>query len=361
MRLSVLMHQHEYDKVLSETAFAVSRNSKETDPDTLRYQGVASFYKQNYYHSKMCFEMLAESKGVKANDFLYLAFMQARQNEKEKAISSWCRCLELNKHNKLAGKALNYIRAKGRDLNLAEDPFFDTTVPPPPMFIKYKPIVITIVLLAILLALTPVYIWTFNTIYKNINAHRKLVTRTELDKVQLDDFNPNLISAPKDPEIRYSYNENEIKAKFNRAKQLITENKPVQAQITINEIRLSNASPQTKMKSEILSETFIDVPDYGAFKNEITFEDFVKDKPLYEHVYIMWEGHVTNYSNYNGKITFDLIIGDDETGTTDGIIPVVFRKAVLIENKDKVLAFGKIAYNEDKQIYYIDGIQAIRR
>ena len=127
------MHQHEYDKVLAETAFTVSRNSTVTDPDTLRYQGVASFYKQNYYHSKMCFEMLTESNGVKADDFLYLAFMQARQNEKEKAISSWCRCLELNKHNKYAGNALNYIRSKGRELNLAEDPFFDSAVPPPPI------------------------------------------------------------------------------------------------------------------------------------------------------------------------------------------------------------------------------------
>lgn len=359
-RLSVLMHKHEYDKVLAETAFTVSRNSKDTDPDTLRYQGVASFYKQNYYHSKMCFEMLTESKGVHADDFLYLAFMQARQNEKEKAISSWCQCLEMNKHNKLAGIALNYIRSKGRDLNLAEDPFFDTTVPPPPMFIDYKHIIVFTIITLIFIALIPPTVMLTRSLSDKINS-QKLISRTELDKVQLDDFNPNLISSAKDPEIRYSYNENEIKTKFNRAKQLIMDNKPVQAQIMINEVMLSNASPQTKMKFEILGETFITPPDYGTFKNEITFEEFVKDKPRYNDIYILWEGQVTNHSNYNGRIAFDLIIGDEESGTTDGIIPIIFRKAVLIDNKDKVIVFGKIAVNDDEKKYYIDGIQAIRR
>ena len=145
------MHQHKYDKVLASTAFTVTKNAKNVDPDILRYQGISSFYKNNLYHSKMCFELLSESSGVKSNDFVYLAFMHARQNEKEKAISAWCKSLENNKNNKYASKALNYIRNKGKEINLMEDSAIEDFIPKEPALIPYKKILLscTIILICI--------------------------------------------------------------------------------------------------------------------------------------------------------------------------------------------------------------------
>ena len=133
---------------------------------------------------------------------------------------------------------------------------------------------------------------------------------------------------------------------------MILDQKVVSAQININQMKLSNASPQVKGKVTIL-ETFIDEPDYGSFKNEVTFNDFIKEKELYGNIYIFWDGRITNKSLYKDKIAFDFIIGNEATGTIDAIIPVVFSKAIVIENKEKIRLFGKIKFEESK--IFIDG------
>ena len=131
---------------------------------------------------------------------------------------------------------------------------------------------------------------------------------------------------------------------------MILDKKPIQAQITINQIGLSNASTPVKGKVKIL-ETFIDEPDYGSFKNEVTFQDFIKDKELYNNVYVFWDGRVTNKALYKDKITFDFIIGDEKSGTIDAIIPVVFEKATTVENRDLIKLFGRITFYDKKVVF----------
>ncbi|HOV13668.1 MAG TPA: hypothetical protein PK771_05240 [Spirochaetota bacterium] len=349
--LFLLYHQRKYDTILKLTAFKISKNIDKINTLDLRYQGLSSFYKDNFYHSKMCFEILIEKKTATSLDCDYLAYIYSRQNDREKAIATWCKALEVNKNDTIAKKALEYIRINAKEINFSEDDFFEKLLPKEPFLIPFnfitKLLIVSVVVLTLGFSAFFAYKNYFYRFFKN-----DLKSITELNNIYLPDYNPNLLEKPKEDGLKYSYSEKEIKEKFEYIKKLILDQKAVQAQININQMRLSNASSPVKGKVTIL-ESFIDEPDYGSFKNEVIFKDFIKEKEIYDNIYIFWNGRVTNKALYKEKITFDFIIGDETTGTIDAIIPVIFNKAIIIENKDKIKLFGKIKL-EDKKVI-IDG------
>ena len=95
------------------------------------------------------------------------------------------------------------------------------------------------------------------------------------------------------------------------------------------------------------------------------FSDLLSEKEsngnfslLYQNVYITWNGRVVNLLNTKDKITFDFIIGDEDKGIVEAVIPVIFKKAVIVNNNDKVKVFGKIKIT--KQYIHIDGRYIIK-
>ncbi|HNZ27752.1 MAG TPA: hypothetical protein PLG34_07635 [Spirochaetota bacterium] len=354
--LSYLLHQRDYDKILSKTAFKIGGNIDKIDPEILRFQGVSSFYKKNYYHSKMCYEILQEKKRANSKDLNYLAYMYARHNEKEKALLTWCKALDIDGSNKIAKKSLDYLKEKGRDINLSEDEYFEKILPGEPFYIPVRKIIVLIVLILVIGLAGYFSVIGGKYLYK-IYKSKNIDKRTELEKIFLQDFNPQILESPKNELNKYSYSEKEIKDKFDRIKNRILEDDAVSAQININQIKMSNASPAVKMKMDILQD-FINEPDYALFKNVVAYNDFIKEPNLYENVYIIWSGRVINKSIYKDRIAFDIVIGDETTGTIDAIIPAVFDKAVIIENNENIHLFGKIKF-EDKKIY-IEGKYVIR-
>ncbi|MBP7553804.1 MAG: hypothetical protein KA885_10295 [Spirochaetes bacterium] len=354
--LSYLLHQRNYDKILSKTAFKIGGNIDKIDPEILRFQGISSFYKTNYYHSKMCYEILQEKSCANDTDLNYLAYMYARHNEKEKALLAWCKVLEIDRNNKIAKKSLDYLKEKGREINLSEDEYFEKILPGQPFYIPVKKIIFVIILISVLALAGYLSVIASKYLYK-IYKSRNIDKRTELEKIFLHDFNPQILESPKNELNKYSYTEKEIKDKFEKIKTKILENDAVSAQLNINQIKLSNASPSVKMKMDILQD-FINEPDYALFKNVVAYKDFVKEPKLYENVYIVWAGRIINKSIYKNKITFDIVIGDETSGTIDAIIPAVFDKALIIENNENIQLFGKIKF-EDKKTY-IEGKYVIR-
>ena len=73
---------------------------------------------------------------------------------------------------------------------------------------------------------------------RNIIIQNKLNSRKEINKVFLPDYNPNLLEDEKDNSIKYSYNEKEIKRKFDTIKHNIINDKVVLAQTEINQIKM---------------------------------------------------------------------------------------------------------------------------
>jgi len=354
--LFILYHSKNYKKVLSLTAFDELDKNIKINSQQLRYQAYSSNYTKNYRHAKMCLELLEEYHKMNDKDYNLLACLHARHNDKDKAISYWCMALEKNKYNKRAKKALDYIREKGREINLIEDDFFDNIFPKQPFYfpLKYLFVIFLFIIIAALLSFGAYFGYNY---YKN---NLKYISNEKYDKIndiKLPDYNPNLLDSPKEKNKKYSYNENEIKAKYNKIRKYILNNDAVNAQIEINQIKLSNASLAVKNKISIF-ENFIDEPDPVKFKNLISYDDFIKEKILYNNVYILWEGRIVNLSINEERIKFDLVIGNNDAGTIKGIIPVIFKKYIKLQNNEIVKIFGIINVNKD--LHYIEGKYCIK-
>lgn len=349
----ILYHQRQYNKVLKLTNFTEKNLPKNMVP--IRYQAYTSFYTKNYRHSEYCFDILKENNKLLSKDHNYIAFMHARHNEKDKAISEWCLALEKDNSNKNAKYALDYIRSKAKEINLMEDEYFDNVMPKEPSIMPIKTISIFILgsMLIVVLAFSTLFL--VNKIRDRISQKNSI--RKELSQIYLPDYNPNLLNTPKENNIKYSYTEKDIKKKFENIKTLIMNDNVVQAQKQINEIRLSNASNAVKMKMDIL-ETFIYEPDYAIFKNVIGYEEFLEKIDVYNNIYINWQGRVVNLEIEEDRIIFDLIIGNEEMGVIKGIIPVIFKKAVIINNNDILNIFGNIRIYEKEP--YIEGKYIIK-
>jgi len=342
LRLFFVFHSRDYKKLLYLTSLEKYARINDSKVKDLKYQGYASFYTKNYRHSQMCFEILHEKKKCSSKDYNYLAYIYARHNDKDKAIQSWCMSLEKNKFNGIAKKALDYIRDLGREVNLMSDDYFEKLIPKEPYLLPIK-LILKIILSLIILSLICLagyygYI-KINEIVKVNFAKEK-----PLNNIFLPDFNTNILEKPKENNVKYSYNEREIKSKFEKIKIDIINKNIVDAQIGINQIKLSNASKEVKFKTEML-ESFIDEPDYAQFKNKISLEDYLKDQAVFNKIYITWAGRIVNLNIEKDKITFNLIIGDEKAGLIKGVIPVIFKKAIIVKNNDTVKVFGRILFD----------------
>lgn len=354
LHLFILFHQRKYRTILEITSDY--KNDKKINRVNIRYQALSSFYLKNFHHSKICLETIKDNFQLSKIESNILAYLYARRNEKEKAITTWCTTLEKKSSNKTAQRALDYIRNKGRDLNLMDDEYFDSIKPAEPFLLPVTKILKTFLLVLLVLALIPGGYYVFITLKtKSFFSSKKLADK--LDKVTLPDYNPNLLKSEKDGVKEFSFNEKELKTKFEKVKKKILSDDPVNAQILINQIKMSNASPEVKFKIEIL-EDFIEEPDYALFKNKIFFSDFIKAKNTYKNIYVKWHGRVVNLHKSKEAITFDFVLGDEEKGINEGIINVIFNKYVNVQYNEKLAVFGKI--KSDNDIFFVEGIYVIK-
>ena len=363
IKLFFLYHQRKYKKVLGLTIFDETKKGEDIKTFNLKYQSYASFFTKNYHHSQVCLELLKEKNQLNYFDNNLLAYIYARHNKIDKAITEWCSAQEKNKKDKVSKRALEYLRKQDDSVNLRDDDFFETVIPREPFLIPIFSILSVIIFLILFIFLLfGGYYFIKNKKY--LFNFKKIKTRNEINNIYLPDYNPNLLEKPKLENEKYSYNEKEIKSKFERIKKLILKNNAVDAQIEINQMKMSNASASVKLKVEML-EDYIDEPDYALFENKINFRDLLSEKDtdgnflqLYQNVYILWEGRVVNHSVEKDKITFDFIIGDEEKGIVEAVIPVIFKKAIIVNNNDKIKVFGKLNIFKDK--IFIDGKYIIK-
>lgn len=349
--IKYLLHKRAYSKIISFTNFDFS--DKDVDRDKIHYQAYVSYFQKNFFHSQKCLEILQERNIINSEESCLLAFLYARHNEKENAILMWCSSLELNKNNSLSSKALDYIKDQGRDLNLFEDDFFHKPVIREPLRIPYR--IITLVVLILVMVSGIYYFWNDLINLYDISRHPDY---NNIEQIVIKDYDPSILDSPKKTKQPFSYSEDEIKQIFNRIKRLIISEDYDQAQVEINRIYLSNASLNVRVKTEIL-ETYLIKPDYAVFENVFTLDDVTVNPALYHNVFIKWKGRVVNKKVFDDHLTFDLVVGDIDKGEVSALIPVLFKRAVIIDNNDILEIFGRID-SIDREDFIILGENIIR-
>lgn len=353
LKIFYWFHTHEYDKVLKFTGCDLLDPKEKTDK--VKYQALSSFYLKNYYHSRKCYELLVKNQKANADDYTKIAYIYARHNEKENAIISWCKALELNKGQKVAKMALDHIKKKGREVSLIEDKYFEDISIKEPLLIPFKLIFRCFLILVFLI------FFSFFFVSKGPELYRKFKTRqyrSDISKVLIDDYNPNVLNEYPEEGKEYSYTENEVRKNFELVKGKILAGDVNAAIVLINKLRLSNASLNVKAKLEIL-EGFMEEPDYYSFENTFSYLDIKEEPKIYDNVYVKWHGKIVNRVINKNKIAFNLLLGNEKEGYIEGVVPVVFQKAVIAENGTFALVFGRIRIKEENKLE-LEGLYLIR-
>jgi tetratricopeptide (TPR) repeat protein len=142
---------------------------------------------------------------------------------------------------------------------------------------------------------------------------------------------------------RYILTRNEALNAYDRALSLFTVYRDEAAKISLNRILESNASDGLKNKARLLF-SFMEIPGFDNFREEdnVPYEEVLKDPALYRDTHVIWRGMATNVSIEENTTAFDFLVGYDTRKTLEGIVPVAFDRALVINPDRPLEVLGRI-------------------
>jgi tetratricopeptide (TPR) repeat protein len=142
---------------------------------------------------------------------------------------------------------------------------------------------------------------------------------------------------------RYILTRSQVLETYDRALALFTEYRDETAKTHLNRILESNASPGVKNKSRILL-SYMDVPGFDTFlrKDNFSYAEVIQDPFLYRDCHVIWRGMATNVDTLQNLTAFDFLVGYDTRKTLEGIVPVVFDKAVALNSERPLEILGRV-------------------
>lgn len=281
---------------------------------------------------------------------LSLAVVYLKKTEKENALRTWLKVLEIAPKNKQAQKGLNLLRKAPEPEDIIA--FCNSSRINALLAYKKKKILpkvlffITSIVFAAGIAGMILY---FSPDFMN-KGIRPGTERYILPENQgLLDYSRTY---------RYTYSEKEIRRIFNKAKSFFNTYKDNRAIVEINRLLHSNAAMDVKSMVYTLRDHMY-TPDFSTFSKGDSFSyTTVFDEPfLYETCFILWEGRVGGVQFTDTAITFDFWVGN--TNEFFGVVPVVLYFGENVSNGQTLEVLGKVKLDQDGKVI-IEGI-AIRR
>ncbi|MDR1288527.1 MAG: tetratricopeptide repeat protein [Treponema sp.] len=145
---------------------------------------------------------------------------------------------------------------------------------------------------------------------------------------------------------------------YERALSLFTEYRDEAAKVNVNRILESNAAPSVKNKARILL-SYMEVPGFDTFvrKDNIPYSAAAEDPLLYRDCHVIWNGMATNVEVLPGLTAFDFLVGYDTRKSMEGIVSVVFDRAVSINPQKPLEVLGRIVPGSgDGMAFRLEGV-----
>ena len=142
---------------------------------------------------------------------------------------------------------------------------------------------------------------------------------------------------------RYVLTKREALDVYDKAIDLFRSWRDEAAKINLNRILESNASEGLKNKSRLLLG-YMEIPGFDSFNrgDNVSYSDVAREIILYRDVHVIWRGMATNVETSENATTFDFLVGYDTRKTLEGIVPVVFERAVSINPERPLEVLGRI-------------------
>ena len=140
---------------------------------------------------------------------------------------------------------------------------------------------------------------------------------------------------------RFILSENEIKAGVADIRSAFREYRDNRARIVLNKLMQSNASEVTKTQLRGLSTHFKE-PGFTNFRDNYDYGSVLTDPRLHAGVYVMWRGRIANLVKAEQSISFNFLLGYDNSKVVSGTVPVTMGFAANIHDGDPIELIGQV-------------------
>jgi tetratricopeptide (TPR) repeat protein len=316
-----------------------------------RYSGSFSYY---YIFAVVClnsgdfgraltyFRLAREIKMRDPNVMLGLAVLYMRRGETGKAVDFYLDVKELDPKNKIANRGLSIIR-KYSDadsfsswLDMKKLPDLYPPIPSPAFELKRFVIPCAIAIAAFILIYS---VLVKINILPNLLVNRDNRRATEFILTREERNDPVQIGGS----YRYILTRNNALDVYDKALALFTAYRDEAAKVNLNRILESNASDLIKNKSRLLI-SYMEVPGFDNFNrsDNASFSDVAREPALYRDVHVIWRGMATNIEIRDEFTGFDFLVGYDTRRSLEGIVHVVFDKALSLNSERPLEVLGRI-------------------
>lgn len=284
--------------------------------------GIACLYVGDYSFANSCFQHARKIRITDTRLLLCQAALFLRRGDTDQAIQYYLDVLDGDPENKIALKAMEFIRTKGNYETIREwDASGKLKAFYPPLGVNPNAVVRVILsaVLGVCIALGILHVVRPVPLSQG-RADLSALTLTveESRNAQEKDLSGGVY--------RYILTDKQIRASYDAARQYFQDFRDNAAQVEINRILNSNASEAIKAKTNMLC-TYIEEPTFDTLHDNYSYADVAQDPLLYIGCWVSWGGRITNAANENGAFRCDLLVGYENMQRVDGIVPLYFANA----------------------------------
>jgi tetratricopeptide (TPR) repeat protein len=288
------------------------------------------------------FKLAREVKMRDPQVLLGMAVLYLRRGDTDKAVDYYLEVQELDEKNKTARKALEIIRRYAGTENLSswiESGRLHVLYPPlPPAPVSWSLITIIAAASAVFIIIAAGILIQLRFIESPFSrGNRSGIEGTLLSRQERDQ------PVETGGSYRYILTRTQVLNTYERALSFFSEYRDEQARFTLNQILESNASEPVKNKARLII-SYMEVPGFDSFvrKDNFSYSDVSKEPALYRDCHVIWKGMATNVDALQSLTAFDFLVGYDTRKTLEGIVPVVFDKAVALNPEKPLEVLGRI-------------------
>ncbi|MGL4981364.1 MAG: tetratricopeptide repeat protein [Treponemataceae bacterium] len=264
-----------------------------------------------------------------------------RKGDTGQAVEFYLETLEYDPKNKIAKKAMQFIRKHGDDQTLEswiQKEKIKQFYPPTGVYIPVFPFVILAFLIVAgsVIALLP-------------KTKPQTADRADLSKIVLstDEKTKPVVADLSIETYNLLLSADEVNKSYLQAQTFFQQYRDNSALVEINRILNSNAISQIKQKATLLKD-FLSPPTFETLqsdeKENFSYQQVMKNPLFYAGCWVVWRGRVANIVTDETTFTCDFVIGYDTENRIDGIIPLFFNQPVTIDTARSLQVLGNLAF-----------------
>lgn len=318
--------------------------------------GLACLYAGQFGNASACFQKARFIRPTDVRLLLCQAVLFLRRGDTDRALQYYLDVLDRDPNNKIAAKALDFIRKHGNFETICQ--WVDSGKIArfyPPLGVNPMTIIRIVfsAIVGIALALVIVHFYRYSNPFMEGTRAAAVMDSADLILTEDEKLNAHEKLAPKDG-YRYMLSDKQINEAYTNAVQYFNENRDNATLVEINRITSSNATEAIKKKAAVLL-TYLKEPTLASLPaDNYAYAEVYAEPLLYIGAWVYWSGRITNGETDKGSFRCDLIVGYEDMKRVDGIVPLSFAEAPdpAIEIDRPVYVLAKIALENGRIVLH---------